>query len=55
MNDPSILAILISLLVFFICTPAISYCICSNKLNSSNYKIIISKNSTNYDENSSLV
>lgn len=54
MNDASELAMLISFLAFFICTPAIAYCVCGNKTNC-NYRIISSANSVNWYENSSLV
>jgi len=53
MNDAGALAMLISFLAFFICTPAIAFCVCGNKTNNS-YRIIPSTNNADCDENSSL-
>lgn len=54
MNDADALAMFITFITFFICTSAITYCVCGNKKNTS-YRIISSTNSTNFDENTSLV
>ena len=43
MNDAGILAILISLFAFFICTPTIAYCFCFNKTKNQ-YQILVNSN-----------
>ena len=43
MNDTGTLALFISLLAFFICTPTIAYCFCSNKTRTQ-YRILPNTN-----------
>jgi len=50
MNDAGVLALFISVLAFFICTPTIAFCFCSNKTKRQ-YRIL---SSTNYSENASI-
>lgn len=42
MNDIGILALFITALVFFICTPIIAYCLCNG--NKSQYRILLNSN-----------
>jgi hypothetical protein len=44
MNQIEILALLISLLAFFICTPTIAYCFCCSNKTKKQYRIIPSTN-----------
>jgi len=43
MNDAGALALFITALAFFICTPALAYCLCSNK-SGGQYRILPSPN-----------
>lgn len=43
MNDAGALALFITALAFFICTPTIAYCLCSNK-SRGQYRILPSPN-----------
>lgn len=52
MNDAEIMAILISLFTFLICTPIIAYCCCVNK-SGNQYQILLSTND-NDNENFSM-
>ena len=63
MSEIEILALFISLLAFFICTPTIAYCFCCSNKTKKQYRIIPSNNNiistitstnTNSNVNSSM-
>lgn len=61
MSEIEILALFISLLAFFICTPTIAYCFCCSNKTKKQYRIIPSTNniistitSTNSNSNSNV-
>ena len=59
MTEIEILALFISLLAFFICTPTIAYCFCCSNKTKKQYRIIPSTNniistSTNTNSNSNV-
>ena len=61
MTEIEILALFISLLAFFICTPTIAYCFCCSNKTKKQYRIIPSTNniistitSTNTNTNSNV-
>lgn len=61
MSEIEILALFISLLAFFICTPTIAYCFCCSNKTKKQYRIIPSTNniistitSTNTNTNSNV-